>query len=158
MGLLFLKSIFGFVTSWFSSAWKFITTYPKQALIILCLVCAAYGGWKVKSSFDELKKENVALVAKADLAEKRSEQLKLDVATAVKVNKENQEVIATLSVRAMESTQMVEDLKKKQAVVKTRIEYIRENIAESKPEDDAPIAKVLKDTIKAIQEDRKAAQ
>lgn len=158
MGLLFLKSIFGFVTSWISSAWKFITTYPKQAFIILCLVCAVYCGYKVKSSFDEIKKENLALVEKAVLTEKHYAQLKLDVNTAVNINKNNQKIINSLSIRAIESTQIVEDLKKKQDGVKTRVEYIRQNIAISMPEDDAPIAKVLKDAIKAIQEDRKTEQ
>jgi heme/copper-type cytochrome/quinol oxidase subunit 2 len=158
MGILFLKSIFGFISSWFSTAWKFILTYPKQAIIILCLAAGILGGLKVKNSFDELKTENVALVAKAEHLQQESAQLKLDVAAAVQVNTENKKVIESLSIAATESKQQVVELKAKQQTNQTKIEVIRTVIAESKPQDDGPVAKVLKETIDAIQKDREATK
>lgn len=147
--LLFFKTIFG-------SFWKFITQNPKMAIIILCLAGALFGGYKVKYSFDALKKENIALIAKADYAEKVSAQLRIDVKTAVDVNVANQKVIDSLSVAAVDSKQEVADLKKSQVISVNKINVIRQVIATSKPQDDGPVANVLKETLKSIQADREA--
>jgi chromosome segregation ATPase len=158
MPILFLKSILGFFTSGFKSVLGFITKYPKQAIMILVCALALYGGMKVKHKFDDLKQQNTELVTKLNHSNAQNTQLKLDVQAAVNVNKENQAVIKTLSIAATEAKGQIEDLKKKQVVIQTKIVTIRESIAQAKPEDDGPVAKVLKDTIDAIQKDREKSE
>jgi len=158
MPILFLKSVLGFLTSGFKSVIGFITKYPKQAIAILVCALALYGGMKVKDKFDDLKKQNTELTTQLNTSKAQNAQLKLDVQTAVNVNKENQVVIGKLSTAANDAKLEMEELKKTKQVIETRVVTIRETIAASKPEDDGPIAKVLKDTIDAIQQDREKAE
>lgn len=158
MGFLFLKTIFSSIKSWITTVLQLIIKHPKQAIIIAGLTLAILGGIKIKNSFDELKEQNTALVIQVKTSKNESAQLRLDVAAAVKVNESNQEVIEKLSIAAVDSAKQVEDLKKVQIESTKKIEVIRTVIAESKPQDDGPVAKVLKDTIRSIQENREAAQ
>ena len=158
MYFLFLKSLSDSIISGFKSIISFIVKYPKQAIAILLCAFALYGGLKVKESFDDLKQQNTTLTSKLDTANKLNGQLKLDVATVVSVNKENQETIKHLSVAAVDSKKQIEELKKVKEVIHTKVITIRETIAQTKPEDDGPIAKVLKDTIATIQKDREQAE
>jgi len=158
MYFLFLKSLSDSIISGFKSVISFIVKYPKQAIAILLCAFALYGGLKVKESFDDLKQQNTALVSKLNTANKLNSQLKLDVAAAVSVNEENQVTIEHLSVAAIDSKNQIEELKKVKEVIHTKVVTIRETIAQSKPEDDGPLAKVLKDTIATIQKDREEAE
>lgn len=154
--LLFFKAIFGFASSWFSAVWKLIVQNPKMAIIIVCLAGALFGGFEVKHKFDNLKSQNVALVANVDHLTKVADQLRIDVKTAVNVNIADQKVIDSLSVAAVDSKQEVADLKKSQVISVNKINVIRQVIADSKPQDDGPVANVLKETLKSIQADREA--
>lgn len=154
--LLFFKTIFGFVSSWLSTLWKFIVQNPKMAVVIVCLAGALFGGLKIKHSFDTLKSENTALIANVDHLKQETAQLRIDVKTAVDVNVANQKVIDSLSIAAVDSQQQVADLKKSQVISVNKINVIRQVIAESKPQDDGPVANVLKETLKSIQADREA--
>lgn len=151
---LLLKSFFDFFTIGLKSALEFVVKYPKQFLIIVACVLALLGGLKIKHDRDEFKAQISQLTTQLNASYTENKQLKLDVQTAVQVNKENQETIQSLSIAATDAKNAVEDMKKTQQVAQTKIVTIREKIAESKPEDDGKVAKVLRDTIDAIQKDR----
>lgn len=150
--------ISGFITSGFKAFMTFITTYPKLAIGILVLALSLYGGFKVKHAFEELQTENIALVQKAEYLEKEKVQLKADRDLAISVNKANQEVIEKISVAAEDSKQQVVELQQKQSKTKIQIVKILDTIHSSTPEENGPVAPVLKNAIQAIQSNREASE
>lgn len=151
-----LASFFGGALGIVKKLFSFLISNPKLAIAVVVIVAALAGGVYVKHEFDQeeaqvaaLQQENATLVAK-------NAQLQKDVADAVAVNKDDQTVIAQLSAAKTNAEARVAEMQKEQVASQKKISDIQKMIANSKAADNGPVANVLRDTIKAIQANRKA--
>jgi len=148
--MFILETIWGLV--------KGLFTNPKAAFITLVVIAALYGAWDIHHRFELTDEAIAAEQAKNVTLAKERDQLKIDVANAVSVNKENQITIQELSDAKTDSAKRVAELQQAQKTNEKTIAGLRGRIADTKPQDDGPLANVLRDTIKSIQNTREAAQ
>lgn len=150
-----LTSFFGGMFSAVRNFFSFLISNPKIAIAIVVLVAVLCGGFYIKHEFDKeaaqitsLQQENVTLVT-------QNIQLKKDVASAVQVNQNDQTVIQQLSLAKTDAEKRVAEMQTEQKASQNRTNDLQKMIANSKPADDGKVANVLRDTIKAIQANRK---
>lgn len=159
MGIFAIFQLFtGFISTAFKSFMSFITTYPKISITILVFIIGGLVGFKIKNSFDELKSQKNKLVEKIVYLEKQKIQLASDRDIVISANLKNQEVISKISVAFDKAKTQVNELEKKQYTSKIQIVNILDTIHKSLPEENGPIAPVLKNTINQIQNNRELSE
>jgi len=118
------------------------------AFAVIALI-AASGVLYVKHKIHSLEKE------KAELIEKNT-ALAIDLQRAIDVNVENQQTIKRLENANKLKEQSERNLKDKMKKDQQTIDSLMDKISKVKPEDDGPVANVLKDTVDTIQKERDA--
>jgi hypothetical protein len=151
---MFFLTFLKLIPSFFSSIFSKILEYPKTFIAILCLSAAALGYFHEEHIISGLKEENAKVLVQNDYLQKQSAQLKLDIAAAVEVNKANQVVLDKFEVVKVDSAQKSKDLVVLQQKNTVVLDSLRKIIQAAPVTDNGPVAKVLADTIKSIQNDR----
>lgn len=128
---------------------------PKFIIgIILCALIAGSGLY-VEHKFSQKQDQIIALQKSNSELIAQNIQLKADVATAVGVNKQDQETINQLSVAASDASARVAEFQAMDQNNAKTISAMRAQIAKSTAKDDGPISNVLLQTLKSIQDNRK---
>jgi hypothetical protein len=154
--LLMLKLFFTLFSTRVKDGIAYLFKNPKLGIAAVCLCVALFGGYEAFHYFDKVKMENAALVQQQEQLQKEKTQLKLDIDSAVEANVANQGVIEKLTIAANNTDTEKKQLIELQSKSKKDIQIIRQTIFVSKPEDDGPVANVLKSTIDSIQKNREA--
>jgi len=119
-----------------------------KLIVLAVTVFVVLGGVLfVKHKIHSLQKE------KAELIEKNT-ALAIDLQRAIDVNVENQQTIKRLENANKLKEQSERNLKDKMKKDQQTIDSLMDKISKVKPEDDGPVANVLKDTVDTIQKER----
>lgn len=149
IGLVF-KAIFSF----FAKVFAWLIDHPKILIAIVLAIVCFVGYMKVSHEFALKDKEIATLQAEkkqwllAEVIYKSNERVQLQI------NKDNQAVLQTIDITKDFAKKSAVDAKKQNDKTVKQIETLISSIKATPPKDDAPIAPVLKNTIKEIDSNR----
>lgn len=124
---------------------------PKLLAIIVAVLLCLYGAYKVNEAWDDLHEKVAVSEKKAVDAVKEQARLKVELTTAVGVNKSNQNVIEQMKADKMLNDARVADLNKALSSDKRNSNKILSDIHKAPAQDDGAVSKVLKDTLRTLQ-------
>lgn len=146
----------------FSLACTAIVAYfknnPKKLIIAVAIAAACFGGYKVKEAFTELEAKNAKLQVQIGNASMKNSQLVTDIKACADANRTNEITIKQIGAAALDYQKQVVELNKSKATVMKKGQDLLNDIQHSRPQDDGPVAGVLKSTIESIQSYRKENQ
>lgn len=138
-----MNIILAWVTKLFSN--------PKLLAIILAVLLCFYGAYKVHHAWTTLHEQVATSEKKAADAIKEQHRLENELNIAVGVNKSNQAIIDQMQADKLLNQKRINELNSTIADNNKSHSVILNNIHNSDKADDGPVAKVLKDTLRALQ-------
>lgn len=140
-----------FILAPFKAIFSLTKTNPTTVIILAILVTIGIGGYKVNSHIADLKHTNEVLIAEKKGLESDKLTLVANNETLSSVNKANLRIIETMKSDQLENEKRLTELRKDLLKSNEKKDKLLEMIANSKPEDDGPIAPVLSRTIDTLQ-------
>jgi hypothetical protein len=152
--LMIMSRLFSVIIAPFKMFANLVQTDPKKAAIIAAVLGILIGGFLVHRHISQLheaadKSHRAELTAIAE-----RDQLKKDLDLTVEVNKNNQEIIEKIKADKLLDEQRIAELSASIGNNNKKLDKLIAPIQQSTKADDGPLAKVLVDTLRNLEEQR----
>lgn len=128
--------------------------YPKYLFAITVISACLFSTYYVHHKFDNLTQEHILAVTQISRLENEKAQLKEDLNISILINRENQKVLDLLAISKRESDSAAAKLVLQLSQNKSKYEVMSSAVRNSSLQDDAPLAPVLANALKNLQENR----